>query len=172
MPVTEVQADKLLRSLKTPTRERRNAVASLFGEPEAVVAAKKLLALAREPADPVIWGALLVYAAGGQDPAPLAKRINDKRPGVRVLSAQGLLARGDARGFPVLIAEIEAGVRDPGAEWANASHYLTRWTAESTLGPPFDADAGQRSAAAERWKAWWAKDKDKLEFKDGRWSAA
>src|SRR5690349_10162171 len=98
MAVTEAQADKVLRALSKPTYANRVAVSVLFGEPAGVAAAKKLLALTKQPADPVLLGALRVYAAGGDDPAPLAKLITDKRPGLRVLAAQGLLARGDKRG--------------------------------------------------------------------------
>ena len=164
MAVTEAQADKTLRALSSPTYANRAAIAGLFGEAAAVPAAQKLLALKKEPGDAVLLGALQVYAAAGQDPAPLVKRITDKRAGLRVLAAQGLLARGDSRGFPVLIAELR------GDGWADASLYLARWTANATLGPPFDADPGQRAAAAGRWDAWWAANQSKVKFKDGRWS--
>ncbi len=165
MALTEAQADKTLRALKKPTYANRAALSVLFGEPAAVTAATKLLALEKPPADAVLLGALQVYADSGGDPAPLLKLIADTRPGIRVLAAQGLLARGDKRGFPVLIAELEGEL-----EWASASRHLARWTANGTFGPPFDADARQRADAAKRWGAWWSASKDRITFKGGRWS--
>ena len=167
MALTEAQATTFLKSLKTPTRERRQRIPSLFDSEPAIKAAAKLLA--EKPGDPVLWGALQVYVAGGKDPAPLAKLVTDKRTPVRITAAGGLLARGDKRGFAPLIAEIEAGGKADGAAWRAAAWHLVRWTAEATLGPPLDADAEQRAAAGGRWRAWWKANEAELRFRDGRW---
>jgi hypothetical protein len=165
--LTEQEAEGFLRSMTAPTREQRQRLASLFGSPAAVAVAETLMT-ADEP-DGVVWASLLVYSTSGPDVAPLAELVDDRRAPVRVTAAGALLARGDRRGFPPLVDEIEAGIADEAAAWQAASWHLARWTARGDLGPPLDADVEQRRTAASAWAAWYAENEDRLQFSDGRW---
>ena len=77
--LTVAQAEKHLRSLKALTRKERDLITALLGEPQALVAAQKILA--KEAAEPVLWGALMVYAARGAAGASRpTSRAGPRRP--------------------------------------------------------------------------------------------
>lgn len=169
MGVTRAEADRFLRALPRADRETWQRLPALFGSDDALAAAQKLL---RSRDEAIAWGALQVYARRGADPAPLRPLLRHKVPAMRAEAAGALLARGDIAGFPVLLAELVAGAAGRDAAWRGAAVHLARWTADGTLGPPLDADAGQLGAASKAWAAWWEASRRTLRFADGRWSAA
>ncbi len=169
--ITTADADAQLRAMAEPSRDQWLGLAVLYGTDEGGQAAAALLASADLP-DSVLWASMLVYLASGADPGPLVPYLADSRAPLRVSAAGGLLARGDARGFDTLIAELEHGSTTAGAAWSGASWQLARWTAIGTFGPPLDATADQIAAGAQRWRAWWAANSATVSFADGRWAAA
>lgn len=170
MTVTVAEADTILRSMLDPDRAERFVLTKLYGTVEGAQAAVALMAA--DLPDSVVWASMLVYLSGGADPEPLARFVADTRAPLRISAAVGLLARGDARGFEPLIAELEAGQSDPSAAWAQASLGLTRWTAIADFGPPLDATADQRAAGAQGWRAWWTRHASTVHFSAGLWEPA
>jgi hypothetical protein len=104
----------------------------------------------------------LVYVLG-RIGGPEAHRIMtatlaDKDPVVRFESAAALLDKGDLSGVPVLIASL----RDQDRKIRFKSiESLKRFT-KKDFGYDFAADEAERTAAAGRWDAWWAKTRAEL----------
>jgi hypothetical protein len=139
----------------------------LYEGDEALAAATALLTGTPAPADATLYGALAVYAHRSAATAPIEPLLKHASGFIRATAAAALLARGDAAGFPPLLAEI----RTAGA-WRVAARALARWTADGTLGPPLDADGDQLADAAARLDAWWAAKGKALRFDGRRWRSA
>ena len=163
-PPTRAEADAFLRALPTADREQWGGLPWLYDGDDALEAATALLTATPAPEDATLYGALSVYSRRGASPAPLRPLLTHPSGFIRATAAGALLARGDVAGFPPLVAEV----RNQGA-WRTAATHLARWTADGTLGPPLDADAGQLADAAARLDAWWEANRKTLHFDGGRW---
>jgi hypothetical protein len=139
----------------------------LYDSDEALAAATALLTETPPPDEATLFAALDVYAHGGSETAPIEPHLQHASGSIRATAAAALLARGDAAGFPPLLAEI----RTRGA-WHPAARALARWTADGTLGPPLDADDDQLADATARLDAWWAAKGKALRFDGSRWRSA
>jgi HEAT repeat protein len=94
------------------------------------------------------------------DADALAPLLESTNPGERVLAATGMLAVGDGRGVPALIAALE--IEDPlpfGSPplrvWEQARFALLSFTGED-LGLREAAIAQDAAATAPEWESWWA----------------
>ena len=124
------------------------------------------------------WAATYVWTNEGDNTAPLLPLLAADDPAVRVMAAAGLVGRGDLAGFEPLIAVLDDtavlnGSEPPVPAWSLAATILVSLTGVSDNGPPFDADATQRSDAKQRWTQWFADHRASMQFDDteGRWIA-
>lgn len=137
---------------------------------DAAAAAKTVLAGTHS--DAPTWGAVLLYADTGSDPAPLRPLVADPHPDIRAMAAGGLVGNGDASGFPVLIntlglSGLIRGSTPPMPLWQFAALILVRVTANAALGPALDSPTLHVVAAQHRWQQWWHANRSRL-----RWNAA
>jgi hypothetical protein len=137
------------------------------GDPAVVAAARE--SLQRGATGDELWAATFVWVNEGDDPEPLLALLDDEEVTIRVMAATGLVARGRAEGFPVLIEALTddsalVGHEPPEQAWHRATTVLMRFTGQGELGPPLDADNTQRAAAQERWRNWLADSGDNLTF--------
>jgi HEAT repeat protein len=98
------------------------------------------------------------------DADALAPLLESTSPGERVLAATGMLAVGDGRAVPVLIAALE--VEDPlpfGSPPLRVSEQarfaLLSFTGQD-LGLREAATTGAAAATAPEWESWWASAED------------
>jgi hypothetical protein len=166
-PPTRAEADALLRSLPSADLVQWSRLSWLYDGDDALQAATALLTASPAPPDATLYGALDVYAHRDPSVAPLVPLLEHAVGVIRATAAGALLARGDARGFPPLVAEVQ-----PQGAWRTAAQQLARWTADGTLGPPLDADAAQLTAAAARLGDWWTANAKTLRFDGSRWRTA
>jgi hypothetical protein len=136
-------------------------------------------ALAAGATGPQLWAATWVWVNEGDDPAPLLPLLSNADPGIRIMAATGLIARGKPEGFMPLIDELNdesnlAGQEPPTSAWAAATTSLVRFTGIADNGPPFDADASRRVLAQRRWRDWLAANQAALTFdaEKGLWQTA
>jgi hypothetical protein len=133
-----------------------------------VAAAAKMLASG--VTGDALWAATYVYASSGSDPAPLrvVASATAASPSIRAMAAAGLVGRGDAAGFDVLISAIGGsdlmdGAAPAGAIWEFAGDVLERYT-HAGFGPALAATAAQRATIQAQWKAWLDASRAKLRF--------
>jgi hypothetical protein len=112
-----------------------------------------------------LWAALWVYAASGQDPAPLRPILQVADTSARVMAASTLVALGDAAGFEPLRQSLGdettmAGTEPPTPIVAYAVETLESYV----IVEPLPADAAA-------WDAWVAANAGSLAFDDaaGTW---
>jgi hypothetical protein len=146
-----------------------DAVSAMASEPAALATATALLTARALPPRPARWAATYVYSLYGKDPAPLRRLLTDDTPGVALMAAGGLVALGDAAGFPVLIDALTDEGHMPGwdvplRKWQYASFVLVSSTAISDYGPPNDAEATRLAAAQAKWKTWLSTSQPSLHF--------
>jgi hypothetical protein len=113
--------------------------------------------------------AAYVYANTGTDAAPLRPLLKDPDPSTRLIAAAGVVARGDASGFDVLVeglghAEPMLASKRPLRLWVFADVMLARYTGVAENGPPLDAEPAQVVAGQARWKTWLAANRSRLHY--------
>jgi hypothetical protein len=164
-PVEDPQA--LLESIESSNSDSLLALADGAGDAGLVAAAED--ALAAGATGDLKWAAVWVVVDGGTDAEVLVPFVNDDNPTIRVMAATGLVARGRVEGFEPLIAALtDETLLDnhypPEPAWTAAATALVRWTGVAENGPPFDAVAGQRTTAQQRWTEWFDEHRDELRF--------
>jgi hypothetical protein len=146
------------------SRSRAHLNAAVLVEPEATREAA-LDHLESQDADARIAAAYALSITLQPDDADaLAPLLESTSPGERVLAATGMLAVGDGRAVPVLIAALE--VEDPlpfGSPPLRVSEQarfaLLSFTGQD-LGLREAATAEAAAATAPEWESWWASAED------------
>lgn len=131
--------------LAEPDASREVALAGLESEsPDVRIAAAYALSITLQPEDADALAPLLESASSGE----------------RVLAGAGMLAVGDERAVPVLIAAL--GLEDPlpfGSPpmraWEQARFALLSFTGQD-FGLREAATAQEAAATAAEWESWWA----------------
>ncbi len=163
-------ARQVISDHQTNSKAALDLLADSLDDPALLDAATEAL-LANATGDQA-WAAVYVFANKGSDPSLLMPYAASEDVTVRLMAATGLLALGDSSGFAPLIAALDdasvlVGVYPRGVAYELATTSLVRYTAISALGPPDDADAGQRALAKQRWTDWLASNLATLSFDAG-----
>jgi HEAT repeat protein len=138
--------------LTEPEASREAALDHLESEdPDVRIAAAYALSITLEPDDADALAPLLESASSGE----------------RVLAASGMLAVGDGRAVPVLIAALDAEDplpfgSPPVRVWEQARLALLTFTGQD-LGLRKAATARKAAATVPGWESWWASAKDTFE---------
>lgn len=160
--------------------ETLDAVAPLANEVDGAAVAAANDVLKDSHARPAArWAAAYLYAASGPATSVLRILATDESPTLRLFAADGLVRRGDAAGFPVLVdllplTDEVVGASPPRPVWRAAASVLVEVTGRHDLGPPADADDLVRSDAVEHWTAWLQQEGRRAEIDPatGDWNTA
>jgi hypothetical protein len=149
------------------SRSRAHLNAAVLVEPEATREAA-LDRLESQDADVRLAAAYALSITLQPDDADaLASLLESDDPRVRVLAATGLLAVGDGRAVPELIAFLEFDEPLPFGSpplrvWEQARFALLSFTGQD-LGLREAATARDATATASEWQSWWASTKGSFE---------
>ncbi len=138
-------------------RSRLNA--AVLTEPDATREAALELLESQDPDARIAAAYALSITLQPDDADALAPLLEADDPGVRVLAATGMLAVGDVRAVPELMAALE--LEDPlpfGSPplrvWEQARFALLSFTGQD-LGLREAATARDAAATVSDWQAWW-----------------
>lgn len=114
------------------------------------------------------WAAVWIYSSSGNDPAPLRPLVAAPDPSIRVMAAAGLVAFGDAAGFPILreaLADQQnlLGSHPPMAIRHFSISTLTRFVVADGVPAWPDASAGV-PVVIKGWDGWLAENASFLTF--------
>ena len=151
-------------------RPTGRTLGDMFGDDNAVEVARTLIGPAI-PLDGRSWGALQVILNSDATVDLPVALLTHADSAVRIAAADALLARGDARGFEVLIAGLTA-TSSTDRSWVAATRSLCRWLADASMGPPTDATPRQVAAGQAAWREWWNQHRATVTFAGGAWAAA
>ena len=164
--LSEVAAAEILANFDGLDAASQYALFDNQSNPVLVAAAAD--ALAKGVSGDQLWAATYVWVNEGGDPSPLLPLVTSADLTIRVMAATGLIARGRVEGFTPLIDlitdETSLDQEPPAPAWYQATKSLVRFTGLGELGPPLDADAGKRTEAQKRWRAWFDEHEATLTF--------